>query len=97
MKNKIRPIDANALARRIREYMDVFPRAVTRLATCRVVLSMLGDENQTPTIHPTLSKKTWKPCGVCNREKTLYQNTVHTKLYMNTFGESSTLVTECIP
>lgn len=46
----VRPIDANALARRIREYMDDFPKATTRLATCRVILSMLGDENQTPTL-----------------------------------------------
>ena len=46
----VRPIDANALARRIREYMDDFPNATTRLATCRVILSMLGDENQTPTL-----------------------------------------------
>ena len=50
MKNEVRPIDANALARKIREYMEDFPNAVTRLATCRVVLSMLGDEGQTPTI-----------------------------------------------
>ena len=50
MKNKVRPIDANALAKRIREYMDNFPYAGTRLATCRVVLSMLGDEGQTPTL-----------------------------------------------
>lgn len=46
----VRPIDANALARRIRDYMDDFPNAATRLATCRVILSMLGDENQTPTL-----------------------------------------------
>lgn len=50
MKNEVRPIDANALAKRIREYMDNFPYAGTRLATCRVVLSMLGDEGQTPTL-----------------------------------------------
>lgn len=50
MKNEVRPIDANALAKRIREYMDNFPHAGTRLATCRVVLSMLGDEGQTPTL-----------------------------------------------
>ena len=50
MKNEVRPIDANALAKRIREYMDSFPCAGTRLATCRVVLSMLGDEGQTPTL-----------------------------------------------
>lgn len=60
MKNKIRPIDANALARRIREYMDDFPHAVTRLATCRVVLSMLGDEAQTTTIYPTFSREAWE-------------------------------------
>ena len=46
----VRPIDANALARRIRDYMDDFPNAATRLAACRVILSMLGDENQTPTL-----------------------------------------------
>lgn len=50
MKNEIRPIDANALAQKIREYMGDFPNAKTRLATCRVVLSMLGDEGQTPTL-----------------------------------------------
>ena len=59
MKNEVRPIDANALAKRIREYMDNFPYAGTRLATCRVVLSMLGDEGQTPTLtdhFPDLTK-----------------------------------------
>lgn len=50
MKNKVRPIDANALARKIREYMEDFPNAGTRLAACRAVLSMLGDEGQTPTL-----------------------------------------------
>lgn len=47
-----RPIDASNLARRIREYMDDFPNATTRLATCRAILSILGDENQTPTLRP---------------------------------------------
>lgn len=59
MKNEVRPIDANALARKIREYMEDFPNAKTRLATCRVVLSMLGDEGQTPTLtdhFPDLTK-----------------------------------------
>lgn len=56
MKNEVRPIDANALAKRIREYMDNFPYAGTRLATCRVVLSMLGDEGQTPTLQQTCNQ-----------------------------------------
>ena len=59
----VRPIDANALARRIREYMDDFLNATTRLATCRAILSMLGDENQTPTLRPVSREqveKVWK-------------------------------------
>ena len=58
-----RPIDANNLARRIREYMDDFPNATTRLATCRAILSMLGDETQTPTLRPITREqveKVWK-------------------------------------
>lgn len=50
MEKEVRPIDANALAAKIREYMADYPHAETRLETCRVVLSMLGDEGQTPTI-----------------------------------------------
>ena len=50
MKREIRPIDANALAAKIREYMADYPHAETRLAACRALLSMLGDEKQTPTI-----------------------------------------------
>lgn len=50
MKNEVRPIDANALARKIREYMADFPNATDRLTACRAILSMLGDENQTPTL-----------------------------------------------
>ena len=47
-----RLIDTRAVANKIHEYMEDFPRAETRLATCRVILSMLGDENQIPTIDP---------------------------------------------
>lgn len=36
-------------------------------------------------------------CEFCNGGKTLYQHTVTTKLYMNTFGKARTLVTECTP
>ena len=59
MKNEARPIDANALAQKIKEYMEDFPNAETRLAACRAVLSMLGDEGQTPTLtdhFPNLTK-----------------------------------------
>ena len=45
-----RPIDANVAMKKIREYMKDFPNAHTRLATCRAILSMLGDENQIPTL-----------------------------------------------
>ena len=59
----VRPIDANALARRIREYMDDFLNATTRLATCRAILSMLGDENQTPTLRPITRQQVEKMRG----------------------------------
>ena len=58
-----RPIDANNLARRIREYMDDFPNATTRLATCRAILSMLGDETQTPTLRPITREQVEKMRG----------------------------------
>lgn len=48
----VRPIDANVAMKKIREYMEDFPNANTRLATCRVILSMLGDENQIPPLTP---------------------------------------------
>ena len=38
--------------KKIREYMEDFPNASTRLATCRSILSMLEDENQIPTLTP---------------------------------------------
>lgn len=64
-----RPIDANNLARRIREYMDNFPKATTRLATCRAILSMLGDETQTPTLRPVTREqveKAWRGEWECD-------------------------------
>lgn len=48
----VRPIDANIAMKKIREYMEDFPNASTRLATCRSILSMLGDENQIPALNP---------------------------------------------
>lgn len=50
MTNKIRPIDANALALKISEYMVDFPKRSERMFTCMHILSMLEDENQTPTL-----------------------------------------------
>lgn len=66
MKNEVRLIDANALVRNIREYMDSFPNATTRLATCRVILSMLGDEGKTPTITAHIDKGAWEECTYCS-------------------------------
>lgn len=44
-----------------------------------------------------IDRKAWeKPCNMCRGEKTLYQHTNSTKLFMNTFGEAATLVTECM-
>ena len=63
MTKKIRPVDANNLARRIREYMADFPNATTRLATCRAILSMLGDEKQTPTLRSVTREQVEKMRG----------------------------------
>ena len=46
----VRPIDANVAMKKIREYMEDFPNAYTRLAACRAILPMLGAENQMPTL-----------------------------------------------
>lgn len=40
-------------------------------------------------------EQVWRPCKVCNGKTTLYQHTNTTKLFMNTFGKATTLVTEC--
>lgn len=48
----VRPIDANVAMKKILEYMEDFPNANTRLAACRAILSMLGDENQIPALTP---------------------------------------------
>lgn len=60
-----RLIDTRAVANKIHEYMEDFPRAETRLATCRVILSMLGDENQIPTIDPVTAAGACY-CRECN-------------------------------
>lgn len=44
-----------------------------------------------------IDREAWeKPCDMCGGKTTLYQHTNTTKLFMNTFGEASTLVTECM-
>lgn len=62
--------------------MDDFPNATTRLATCRAILSMLGDEKQTPTLRPITREQVermrgeWRPipglseyyCSRCGEE-----------------------------
>lgn len=42
-----------------------------------------------------IDRSAWEPCEYCNGKRTLYQKTRHTRLYMDTFGAASTLVTEC--
>lgn len=37
-----------------------------------------------------------KPCQYCSGEKTLYQKTYSTKLYLAAFGSRRVLVTECM-
>ena len=46
----MRPIDADALKKLVKEFRDDAPQSSIRRYVCNVILSMLGDENQTPTI-----------------------------------------------
>ena len=41
-----------------------------------------------------IDREAWEPCEYCNGKINLYQHTHTTKLFMNTFGEAATLVTE---
>lgn len=66
----IRPIDANVAIKKIQEYMEDFPKAFTWFATCRVILSMLGDENQIPT----LTQPNELTCEGCIHEKKEHEN-----------------------
>lgn len=68
---KIRPIDANAMADQIKRYMRGYRNAPTRLTVCRSILSMLGDEKQTPTIRPEsahIDREAWEPCYSCKKK-----------------------------
>lgn len=46
----MRIIDAHSFQKTIREYRNDYPNSPTRQSVCNIFLSMLGDENQTPTI-----------------------------------------------
>ena len=46
----MRLIDADALKKLVKEFRDDAPQSSIRRYVCNVILSMLGDENQTPTI-----------------------------------------------
>ena len=37
----------------------------------------------------------WEPCEYCNGERTPYQHTHSTKLFIDTFGSTRTLLPEC--
>lgn len=43
-----------------------------------------------------IDREAWEPCEYCNGKINLYQHTHTTKLFMNTFREAATLVTECM-
>ena len=45
---------------------------------------------------PRIDRSAWEPCEYCGGEKVLYQHTNSTKLFVNTFGCATTLVTECV-
>lgn len=46
----MRLIDADVLRKKIREFRDDMPQATARRYVCNSIMSVLGDENQTPTI-----------------------------------------------
>ena len=56
-------------------------------------LALLGDDAEQERLTERGSRKS---CEVCSGKTVLYQKTNHTKLFMNTFGETATLVTECM-
>lgn len=66
--------------------------------TVYVPISSLGkcfDLYAYPPAH--IDREAWeKPCDMCGGKTTLYQHTNTTKLYINTFGKASTLVTVCM-
>ena len=49
------------------------------------------------SLEQCLPKQKAAGCEYCAGEKTLYQHTNNTKLYINTFGQARTIETECTP
>ena len=50
MANERRLIDARKLQKLVKEFRNETPHATARKYVCNVILSILGDENQTPTV-----------------------------------------------
>lgn len=46
----VRPVDANAVMKTIRGFRNEFPESTAVRYACNVVLTILGDENQSPTL-----------------------------------------------
>ena len=67
----MRIIDAHLFQKTIREYRNDYPNSPTRKAVCDIFLSMLGDENQTPTIDPESLRPQWIPVAECMPEDVL--------------------------
>ena len=82
MTNKIRPIDVNALARKnpgVYGSSVDFPKKADRLFTGLHILSVLEDENQTPTISTYLpariDREKWTACEYCHTCSTCKHDT----------------------
>ena len=60
----MRLIDADALKKLVKEFRDDVPQSSVRRYVCNAILSMFGDENQTPTIDvvPVVRCKDCKHC-----------------------------------
>ena len=69
---------------------------------CRIAARVLratdtndGGKDKDAITRAHIEREAWeKPCKICNGEKTVYQDTYSTKLFMEKFGGSIVLVTE---
>lgn len=84
-----RILDPETTASVLREYGDGDAQLKACDDACRIAAKVLRN-----TAH--IDREAWEPCKVCNGKTTLYQHTNSTKLFMNTFGQAATLVTECM-
>ena len=69
----MRLIDADGLKKSVKEFRDDAPYSSVRWYVCNVILSMLGDENQTPTIEAAPVRHGrwyWKPIDERTSERT---------------------------